>query len=219
MCCLRRRYTKTPDNNDNGNLNSFTIHNEENKNIKDRVQMNELKSKRKSEVYQDIKEVFLRSNKETTKFNTATQTSDTLGDNVTSTPSSPTNFAFNDAMRSSGRLSSCYSCSKSIDDDDMVNIFLNKSWTDNDANEVKFEVVGKSVNQANKAKRFQIDDNITEIDDNSTTSTEKPDNEADIATISIPIRHNSILRKSEIFIMVNEDSTLQVVNGSDDVFK
>lgn len=217
MCFLRRRYIKTPETNDNGTLNSSTIHNPDNRNIKDRVQAHEVKLKLKSdaEAYQDIKEVFIRPNKASTKFNTATQTSDTLGDNVTSSPSPPTtDYVFDDATRSSSRVSSCYNCSQSIADDDMLNIFLNKSWTgDTDTNEVKFEVVGK-------AKRLQIDENATEIDDKSTASTEKqPEGKEDeISTISIPVRHSGRL-KSEVFIMINADSTSQIVNGSDDVFK
>lgn len=215
MCCLRKKDSKELDNG-NAHLDSSTIHNADNKNIKDRIQLNELKVKCKSDAdaYQDIKDVFLRPNKDKElKLNTATQTSqisDTLGD-IMSTASSPKDF---DALRSSRRLSSCYSCSKSITDDDMVNIFLNKLWTDdNDTNDVKFEVVGKSVNQS---KRIQIDENITEISDDSTSTIQPYEKSSDI--ISIPVRQSSRL-KSEIFIMINEDSTLQVVNGNDDVFK
>lgn len=214
MCCLRKKDTKTLDIG-NAHLDSSTIHNADNKNVKDRIQLNELKLKCKSDAdaYQDIQDVFLRSNKDKVKLNTATQTSqisDTCGD-IMSTASSPKDF---DALRSSRRLSSCYSCSKSITDDDMVNIFLNKLWTDdNDTNDVKFEVVGKSVNQA---KRIQIDENITEISDDSTSTIQPYEKSSDI--ISIPVRQSSRL-KSEIFIIINEDSTLQVVNGSDDVFK
>lgn len=216
MYCLRNRDTKAL-HNGNTHLDSSTIHNDDNKNIKDRVQLDELKSKCKSDAaaYRDIKDIFHQPNKDKPKFNTSTQTSqtsETFGD-ILSTPSSPRDF---DALRSSRRLSSCYSCSKSIPDDDMVNIFLNKLWNDdNDTNEVKFEVVGKSVNQA---KRFRIEENIAETDDDSTGTTQPYDTVLTSDIISIPVRQNSRL-KSEIFIMINDDSTLQVVDGSDDVFK
>lgn len=223
-CCLRKKYTKQAENGD-GQLNSFTIHNEDNKNIKDRVQPNKLKLKRKSdtEAYQDIQDVFLRPKTVKPKLNTATQTSGTFGDEIISTP-------FNDAMRSSGRLSSCYSCSKSITDEDMVNIFLNKLWTDdsdaNDTNDVKFEVVGKSVNQA---KRFHIDEidddctkenssNTTTMDDNCSNTTMEHDKLSTTPIISIPVRQSKSL-KSEIFIMINVDSTSQVVDGSGNASK
>lgn len=214
MCCLKERHRTTADSG-NGNLNSSTIHNESNKNIKDRVQMSELKSKSDAEAYQDIQTVFLRPNKDKPKSNTATQTShtsDTFSNNVVLTPLSDKEFAFNDPLRSSGRLSYCDSCSKSIDDDDMVNIFLNKMWThENETNDVKFEVVGKSVNQA---KRFRID----EVDESSISTIQEPEKLSETTpAISIPVRHGSRL-KSEIFIMINDDSTVQTVDGSDDVF-
>lgn len=231
MCCLRKKYSETLDNG-KGNLDSATIHNGSNKNIKDRLQMSELKSKSKNdaEAYQDIQHIFLRPNKDKQKLNTATQTSQTSDgfvDLSLSSPSSPRDF---DTMRSSRRLSSCYSCSKSIPDDDMVNIFLNRLWTDdNDANDVKFEVVGKSVNQA---KRFQIDD-VDDIamttncqddklsdstNDIATITLRQEDKSSDAAVVSVPFRHSQRM-KSEIFIMINDDSTVQVENGVDNVFK
>lgn len=207
--CLRKRDSKAlADGNEH--LDSFTIHNADNKNIKDRVQMHEVKLRCRSDAdtYKDINDVFVRP-----KYNTTTQTSQT-SDNITSTsiPSSVNDF---DILRSTNRMNSYHSCNKSIEDDDMVNIFLNRLWTiDNETNGVKFEVVGKSVNQA---KRIQIN----EIDDNSTSTiqTHEITSDADDApVISIPVRHSSRL-KSEIFIMINDDSTVQAVNGSDDVFK
>lgn len=229
-CCLRHRYTKQVDNG-NGNLNSFTIHNEANTNIKDRVRMNELKSKRKSDP--GIQSIFVRSNNSKSNLYPSRQTSQT-SDKITSIPSSPKDFIFNDAMRSSDRLSSCYSCSKSLPDDDMVNIFLNKLWTgDSDTNEVKFEVVGKSINQAKRIQIEEIDDDristAKQHENLSNTSTivdgecrNTPTNELEKLSnspiISVPVRHNSRL-KSEVFFMVNDDSTLQVVDSNDDVFK
>lgn len=214
LCYIRKRKTKAPDNT-NGNLNSSVIHNENNKNIKDRVQLSELRFQRKSDpgAYRDIQDVFVRPNQDKPLFNTATQTSDHF--DIISTTSSPRDFFHNDAMRSS-RLSSCYSCSKSIPDDDIVNIFLNKLWTNDDKNEVKFEVVGKSINQA---KRIQINEDITEIlDEASKRASQQQEKTSETPTISIPVRPSSRC-KSEIFIMINEDNTHQVVNGSDDVFK
>ncbi len=212
MCYTKKKYITRTVEDKNGMLNSSTIHSENNKNIKDRVQMTELKLKSEPDAYQDIQDVFLRPNKDKPKANTATQTSDAFVDNVISTPSSPREFAFNDELRSSRRLSSCYSCSKSIPDDDMVNIFLNQIWTnDRDMSDVKFEVVGKSVNQA---KRFQI----SEIENIPTDTTDTTDTQEKSLDISIPVRHSARI-KSEIFIMINDDSTVHEVNGSDDVFK
>lgn len=207
MCWLNKRYIAKL-NSGHGNLNSATIHNGTNKNIKNRVQMSELKLKENSEagIYRDIHGI-LRDDKPNP--NTATQTSgtnETFSNNLVLTPSSHKSFPFNDP-RASGRLSYCDSCSKSMDGDDMVNIFLNKMWkNDNETNDVKFEVVGKSVNQA---KRFHID----EIDGSSISTTMEK-----ASALSVPVRHSGRL-KSEIFIVINDDSTIQQTGDDDDVFK
>lgn len=215
MWCVKRKPPKIPDNS-NGKLDSATIHNGTNKNVKDRVQMSELKLKCKSdaETRPDTQNA-LRTDKVASRPTMATQTSqtsDVFGDNTLSSPSSPKDF---EALRSCRRLSSCYSCSKSIPDDDMVNIFLNGLWSDSETNDVKFEVVGKSVNQA---KRFQVND----AEDIASSMGEKSgeSGEKSPGIIAVPVRRSERM-KSEIFIMINDDSTVQVENntGDDVVFK
>lgn len=195
----------------NSNLDSSTIHSEDNKNIKDRVQTNEVKIEpRKSNAYayEDMQDIFLSR---TNSKPNIQQTTDG------SKSSSPKHNIFNDVLRSSGRLSSCDGCSKIITDDEMVNIFLNKKWTnekETDDSNVKFEVVGKSVPQA---KRFQIYENVDPIPDEATNETPQQE-ETIISSISIPVRPSSKL-KSEVFIMVNDDHSISGVDGADDVFK
>lgn len=196
MCNLRKR-PEYIENESNSNLDSFTIHNGANKNIKDRVQTNVIKIDDCTYTSRDFHDISLRSDPKQ-KLNNATQTA---GDRKSS---------------STGRVHSCDNCSKSIPDDELVNIFLHKKWFDDDEktddNNVKFEVVGKVMPQAT---RFEIIENVPVKDDESVSTTLRSGN-TQTSNISIPIRPSSRL-KSEVFIMINE--CLPKEDGSDEVFK
>lgn len=200
MCNLKKR-PEYKENDSNSHLDSLTIHNVVNKNIKDRIQLNEMKIDDCSScTYPRDLHDFLRNNSKPIKpkYNNAAPTADERKSSSTS------------------RVNSCDSCCKSITDDEMVNIFLHKKWCiddETDDNNVKFEVVGKSVPQA---KRFEIIEHVP-VEDVSPSATLRQGN-TETTNISIPVRPSSRL-KSEVFIMINDDYSLPKDNVCDDVFK
>jgi len=138
LCCIRKkRDDATEDrNNTNSNLDSFTIHSEANKNIKDRFEMKDMfMGPRNSDTgdYRDIQDIFRQRNNFKPKFNAAPQTtserlSPLQDDNI-----------FKDMTIRSGSLRSCERCSELITDEEMVNIFLNKK-TNKDTDEKKRKI-------------------------------------------------------------------------------
>lgn len=215
MCYRQKKHVQIQiANATNSNLNSLTIHSEANKNIKDRVQLKEISIEPCESDADGYRDIFTRRNNLVPKYHTAIQTSDT------SILSSPTDNVFNGLMTSSCRLNSCDRCSKLITDEEMVNIFVNKSdendTNDNNGTNVKFEVVGKSVPQA---KRFEIVESITQNDDEFESTNMTPQQvKSKTASISIPVKQHSTL-KSEVFFIVNDDYTIRNVDGNEDVFK
>lgn len=147
MCCVQKRRSKVVDDNSKS-TELVTIQSESSKKLKDRVEIDEMiiePCKSNAEAYRDIQNIFLQRKNSELKCHTATQTTGRL-------PSSPTDYVANEVMTG---LNSCDGCSQIIDDDKVVNIFMNKTWTsENEMDEL--------VPQAKpRVKRFHIYENMT----------------------------------------------------------
>lgn len=206
-------------------LDSVKIHDEGNRNVKDRVAGDEMKmAPTTTDAYRDIQNTFRQGTNFKPTLRISDATTQTTSRNTATTSETTT-----------GRLNSCDRCSKLITDEEMVNIFVNKKVVGGSDNynglgdaKVGFEVVGKSVPQA---MRFRIDENVSPNDDRlkqtksdfGLTKTAHPPgksivHEAKSSNISIPVRRDSTL-KSEVFIVVNNDCSFKEEAENDDVFK
>jgi len=206
MFCVPKKQVETAEDN-NVNLDSYTIHGEVNKNIKNSGQTSEYDiepRKDNIDAYRDIQDIFHQQNNFKPKLNNATQTISQTVDERRS--SSYDDNVYNDINRRHTRLSSCDGCSKLITDDEMVKFFVNKKVIpENDDNMEKYEVVGTSVQQA---KRFRIDENIPVNNDEGGYSNMKPQlRKSETPSISIPVRPSSRM-KSELFIYIDNDGPI-----------